>query len=304
MNTDKAAYFLSIVKEGSFSAAAAKHYISQTAISMQMASLEQELGTVLFLRTSRGAVLTKAGKKLLPLAAAFMEAYQQMLDGMKEAESRHKHITVAYTGPIEKALLEDAFIRLYREHPEIELTPLQFPMSMLTEKLMEGVCDVVLSIPSEIQTQGFLSEVISEYETKAAVSVVSELAGRETVTLKELSRYPMITLQAEASHVAAEEVRHWCRWNGFSKSRNLMADSIENQLFMVALNQGVSFIPDSLAIAEPGVKLIPVEDYRHIHQTVTVYRKQTPEIMALVAALKSSGKADGHKKNLELTHDK
>ena len=43
MNTDRIAYFLAVVREGSFSAAAKNMYVSQTAISQQIASLEKEM---------------------------------------------------------------------------------------------------------------------------------------------------------------------------------------------------------------------------------------------------------------------
>lgn len=42
MNTDRIAYFLAVVREGSFSAAAKNMYVSQTAISQQIASLEKK----------------------------------------------------------------------------------------------------------------------------------------------------------------------------------------------------------------------------------------------------------------------
>ena len=52
MNTDRIAYFLAVVREGSFSAAAKNMYVSQTAISQQIASLEKEMGCALFHRLS------------------------------------------------------------------------------------------------------------------------------------------------------------------------------------------------------------------------------------------------------------
>ena len=44
MNTDRIAYFLAVVREGSFSAAAKNMYVSQTAISQQVRALEETLG--------------------------------------------------------------------------------------------------------------------------------------------------------------------------------------------------------------------------------------------------------------------
>ena len=72
MNTDRIAYFLAVVREGSFSAAAKNMYVSQTAISQQIASLEKEMGCALFHRLSTGAVLTDQGEQFLPYAERLM----------------------------------------------------------------------------------------------------------------------------------------------------------------------------------------------------------------------------------------
>ena len=50
INTNKLQYFISVYEEGSITAAAKKHYVTQVAMSQQIASLEEELGIKLFLR--------------------------------------------------------------------------------------------------------------------------------------------------------------------------------------------------------------------------------------------------------------
>jgi LysR family nitrogen assimilation transcriptional regulator len=57
-------YFLVVVKSGAFSRAAIQLRIGQPALSRQMKSLEEELGTDLFYRNGRGVVLSEAGKVL------------------------------------------------------------------------------------------------------------------------------------------------------------------------------------------------------------------------------------------------
>ena len=54
--------FLVIARYRSFTAAADQLYISQSALSQQMKSLEQELGLTLFDRGSRQLALTEAGR--------------------------------------------------------------------------------------------------------------------------------------------------------------------------------------------------------------------------------------------------
>ena len=85
MNTDRIAYFLAVVREGSFSAAAKNMYVSQTAISQQIASLEKEMGCALFHRLSTGAVLTDQGEQFLPYAERLMGIQLELQDAFADA---------------------------------------------------------------------------------------------------------------------------------------------------------------------------------------------------------------------------
>ena len=64
-------YFLAVVEEGSFTAAAARLYMVQSSLSASLLSLERELGTELFIRGRRGTELTDAGRALLEPARPF-----------------------------------------------------------------------------------------------------------------------------------------------------------------------------------------------------------------------------------------
>ena len=58
-------YFISIVEKGNFTEAAEENYISQSAISQQIQSLESELGYKLLTREKRTFSLTPAGKYVI-----------------------------------------------------------------------------------------------------------------------------------------------------------------------------------------------------------------------------------------------
>lgn len=67
--------FLAIARYRSFTAAADQLYISQSALSQQMKSLEQELGFTLFDRGSRQLALTEAGRSFYQSALKIQEVY-------------------------------------------------------------------------------------------------------------------------------------------------------------------------------------------------------------------------------------
>lgn len=80
MNITQLEYFKTVAECGSFSAAAAKLFVSQPTLSISVKKLEEELGLTLFVRNSKGFALTKAGKRMLTHAGT-------ILDGLKEMQN-------------------------------------------------------------------------------------------------------------------------------------------------------------------------------------------------------------------------
>lgn len=79
MDMNQVRYFLAIVKTKSFSEAAYELFISQSSISKQIKSLENELGVVLFERGSTERTLTPAGYTFLKYAKSILSFHNNML---------------------------------------------------------------------------------------------------------------------------------------------------------------------------------------------------------------------------------
>src|SRR3954464_13698347 len=77
-------YFLAVVEERSFTAAAARLYMVQSSLSASLLSLERELGTELFIRGRRGTELTDAGRALLDPARAALADTERARDAVAE----------------------------------------------------------------------------------------------------------------------------------------------------------------------------------------------------------------------------
>ena len=91
--------FVATAEHGGLSAAARRLDLSPAVASAGLKRLEAELGTVLFVRTTRSMRLTTAGERLLVRA-------KTLLDGLREAEAelraQHDRIAVRLVGHVEE----------------------------------------------------------------------------------------------------------------------------------------------------------------------------------------------------------
>lgn len=95
MTEQQLLYFTAIVSTGSYSEAALELDISQSAVSKQILSLEDELGVKLFDRSKRKASLTSAGERLYPEAMAILEKMKQLKKNAEKLQPDYKeHITI------------------------------------------------------------------------------------------------------------------------------------------------------------------------------------------------------------------
>jgi DNA-binding transcriptional LysR family regulator len=184
-------YVVAIAEEGTFTRAAQRCHIVQSALSHQVARLESELGVKLFERTSRSVRLADAGLLLLPYA-------RQVLGDMAEARNAidvlagitRGRLRIGMTQTAGRALDLIALIGgFHRQYPEIELSTLSGPGGELIDAVNDGQLDVAVAA---LRPQGVPDGIIFQMAIKAEplVAVVPAehgLAGRKRVNLQELA---------------------------------------------------------------------------------------------------------------------
>lgn len=194
--------FLRVAEAGSFSAAARQTGIKQSAVSQQIAALEESLGVVLLHRTTRTMKLTEQGER-------YRRDMQLVLDAMGEAERRlhpvdpgvQERVHVQLPSGLGQIVLPH-LLALQRLHPELQLK-----ISLddrLADLVTEGV-DVAIRLGSE-PPQAHAARVLARIEAALfaapgfqAVHAVSELA-----TLPHV-RFSAIPLDASLRLISDEE---------------------------------------------------------------------------------------------------
>jgi DNA-binding transcriptional LysR family regulator len=80
---------------GSFSAAARELAVAPSVVTKRITQLEQQMGTSLFVRSTRGLALTSAGEKHMPRLLSLVAELEELLSGAsKESEGIEGHLRV------------------------------------------------------------------------------------------------------------------------------------------------------------------------------------------------------------------
>ena len=191
-------YFQSVVRLGSFTAAAEEHFISQSAISQQIRALEDELGVALLNRKKRIFTLTEAGeyfyKKSLVLVADYDAVCRELqhISG-DSGELLRIGVLKGYSGNE----FQNAVSEFTVQFPDVTVEVTHGNHDALYELLRSGELDIVLNDQRRAFSDEYINIVLDIREYYAEISANSPLAQLDEVEIADLKNIPLILLSSE-----------------------------------------------------------------------------------------------------------
>lgn len=188
---DRYEIFLKVCETGSFSKAAEALNYTQSGISQMMAGLEEELGVQLFARVKRGVMLTDNGARLSP----YIREMVNQKDKLRQAAFNINHkiegkLRIGSFSSVTALWMPD-IVHFFREnYPKVQVEILDGNYDEIRDWIIHGQVDC-----------GFLSSIVaSDLEFYpllddplfAVLPKDHPLAHRDSLTLPELFRYPLI----------------------------------------------------------------------------------------------------------------
>src|ERR1700749_1569400 len=114
--------FIAIAREGSFTRAAARLGVSQSALSHTLRALETRLGVRLLTRTTRSVAPTAAGERLLHTLGPRFEEIEAELAAIGELRGKPAGtIRITATEYVTEAILLPRLAALLRDYPDIKI---------------------------------------------------------------------------------------------------------------------------------------------------------------------------------------
>ena len=251
-------YFVAVVREGTFTKAAQRLYITQPSLSEQIRKLETELGSPLFRRLGRRLALTSAGESLLP------HAEKVMLE-VEEARARVQEVRGLRRGRLSIGVLPSAAARLLprfvaefrRHHPGVEVVLREESDSAEFEQLVhDGVLDLaIVRLPPARRTD-LEVEVLVREPLVLVAPPGHRLADRRSVTLADLAHEPFVMMRP--GHGLRESLQSLCRQAGFDPNVVLEAGQLASLVGLVLAGIGITVVP-RMAVG-PEARRVPIRD--------------------------------------------
>ncbi|RAV19934.1 selenium metabolism-associated LysR family transcriptional regulator [Paenibacillus contaminans] len=184
--------FYTVAEKGSFSSAAQALHMTQPAVTMQVQSLEEQLGVKLFVRTTKKIELTEAGRELMPYARRSIELIQETESAM--ASYCHKltgrlHLGASLT--VGEYMLPRLLGPFNEEYPQISVSLKVINTTQIVEEIAQhtlnfGLVEALVDHP-DMQSDAVLSD-----ELKLIVPSGHPLAKQTKITMEDALSYPFV----------------------------------------------------------------------------------------------------------------
>jgi DNA-binding transcriptional LysR family regulator len=196
-------YFLEVFRTGSVKQAAANLHVVSSAVSRQIAKLEEESGTPLFERRPNGMVPTRAGELLFDYAQrAAMDAQRVRHELRSLRGSESSTIRIGVNETVGRNVLAGILAAYRAGHPDVVFRLRSASSAGVAQAVADGSVDIGLAF--RIKTGGVKASGIDvRHEIDSPLSAIMApthpLAGRARVSLDDLKPYPIALTDSGAT---------------------------------------------------------------------------------------------------------
>ncbi|NBE53279.1 LysR family transcriptional regulator [Streptomyces boluensis] len=260
MDLQQMRYVVAVAETNSFTRAAERCLVVQSALSHQVAKLERELGARLFERTSRRVRLTPAGAAFLPSARQCLDAAERAVAEVAAAVGEVRgRLAVGLIPSVAAVDVPGALREFHERYPAVRISLRVGASEELMEQVREGAIDVAfLGLPTTARPHGVEARALGRDQLVAVVAPEHPLAGGPAVDLRRLASEVFVDLPAgTAGRDQSDQA-----FEAASLARDV-AFEVTNADYLARLvseGLGIALLPSAYVPQLSGVTTIEVTD--------------------------------------------
>ncbi|MGX7172693.1 LysR family transcriptional regulator [Enterococcus ratti] len=207
MNFQQLKYVVAVANNGSFREASKKLYIAQSSLSVGIKELETELGITLFIRTNRGAYLTKEGKSFLKKAERILIQLESLENYYLSNEKRESFSVASqhydFLGPLTAKLIT-SFKKDIKQFRILETTTANVIEEVKNQHSDLGILYMNehnrAAIKRYLEQGELAAHSLGEFQTHIFLRQGHPLSERKEVCKEELLLYPQVRFTQDGNN--------------------------------------------------------------------------------------------------------
>lgn len=246
-----------------FGRAARRLDVLPSALGRNIRLLEEELGTRLFVRSTRNVALTRSGLALQREVDGILSTCDDALGRVREASLTDDR--VFRIGAIDSAAtgLIPQLVHDFREVvPDLELTLVEDKTARLLPKMMNGALDIAFVRPPMAPRPQIHFEHLLDEPTVVALPPNHSLADKQTVSVEDLAQVPLIVPSPRNRPHSYDLTMRLFRNAGLEPKIAQQAEEKQTIINLVGAEIGAALVPHwTSRIEVKGVVYRPLVDH-------------------------------------------
>ena len=284
-------YTLAVAEHGNFTTASDKCFVTQPTLSMQVQKLEEELGVVIFNRSTKPLQVTDIGKKVLFQAKKIVEESSRMNDVVSEEKGIIGGTLKVGIIPTVSSTLLTLFLNIFlKKHKNVELKIEEFNTETISQKLEDNTIDCAIAA-TPLNNNTIIERPLYYEPFIAYVPEHHFLAGNKTLGVDDLSNGDILILKD--GHCFRNQVLNLCSFEDLNKQYELKSGSFETLINLSNNGPWMTIIPylHSNNLSPKNLEnIIPFEEPSPAREISMIYSKsqlKLPVINALTTTISS-----------------
>lgn len=234
--------FVRIAEVKNFSKSAQLLGYSQSAVTMQIKQLEQELGGQLFERIGKQVKLTQAGEKLLPYALEILNTAQKAQSMVRENEQITGHLCIGTCESYVIGVLPQVLTAFQQQCPNVEVQVQTGLTTDLFHRLRQNDIDLLFFLDRKLYFPEWIKVFERPEHSFFVASAKSKLAAETHISTERLLQEPLFLTEKGISYRYAMEQK--MAEQGFALHPFLEIGNTDVITQFVLQNKGISFLPN------------------------------------------------------------
>lgn len=285
MNLRQIEFAVAVAEERSFTRAAQRCHTVQSALSRQVAQLEQELGAALFERSSRHVRLTPSGQAFLRQAYVTLEAARRIPDEVAAVSGQIRgQLALGAISALGNIDIVALIAEFHEHYPHVDIRLSQSGSEELMARLDAGRLDLALVGLWQGEPIKRLNHLcLGEEHLVAIVPPGHPMADRKRLTLEKLATLPLVDYPQDSS--ARRQTDKAFAAAGVSPQVSFEVNHVELIARFVAQGLAAGLVPASVSTSLSGVACVAVRDAPKRVLYAVWPRSPTPAALAFIALL-------------------